>query len=85
MKVIMLTVNNPEPTLDKTRYKKYSREFRKMIERCLKKDPTERPSAKELLKGRFLERDIDFYRISLARKEHRIKVRILLNHREKLK
>lgn len=56
MKVIMLTVNNPEPTLDKTKYKRYSREFRKMIERCLKKDPTERPSAKELLKDKFFKK-----------------------------
>ena len=58
----MLTLTNPEPTLDKTKYKRYTREFRKMIERCLKKDPSERPTAKELLKGRFLERDADFYR-----------------------
>jgi serine/threonine protein kinase len=85
MKVIMLTVNNPEPTLDKTKYKRYSREFRKMIERCLNKDPTERPSAKELLKGRFLERDVDFYRISLARKGRSINFRISFNSREKLK
>ena len=76
MKVIMLTINNPEPTLDKTKYKKYSREFRKMIERCLKRDPTDRPSAKELLKGKFLERDVDFRRTPLARKQRRIKVQI---------
>ncbi|CAG5076624.1 Oidioi.mRNA.OKI2018_I69.PAR.g8505.t1.cds [Oikopleura dioica] len=56
MKVIMLTVNNPEPTLDKTKYKKYSREFRKMIERCLQKDPKLRPTAKELLKDKFFKK-----------------------------
>jgi len=55
----MLTVNNPEPTLDKSKYKRYTREFRKMIERCLKKDPNDRPSAKELLKGSYLEHDVD--------------------------
>ena len=54
----MLTVNNPEPTLDKTKYKKYSREFRKMIERCLQKDPKLRPTAKELLKGSFYQLDL---------------------------
>ena len=40
MKVLMLTMQNDPPTLerDKTKYK-YSRQFKELIDMCLSKDP----------------------------------------------
>jgi serine/threonine-protein kinase OSR1/STK39 len=61
MKVLMMTLQNDPPTLDmcadeKDQYKAYSKTFRKMYESCLKKDPNERPSAKQLLKHDFFKK-----------------------------
>ena len=48
MKVLMLTMENPPPTLEMCGelngddYSKYSKAFRKMIEKCLQKEPEKR-------------------------------------------
>lgn len=50
MKVLMMTLSNAPPTLDRDNGKhKYSKTFKDMIDSCLQKDPTKRPSAEKLL------------------------------------
>lgn len=63
MKVIMLTLENPPPTLEtcgelngEDYRKNYSKQFQKMVEKCLQKDPSKRPSATELLKHPFFKK-----------------------------
>ncbi|KAI8352899.1 kinase-like domain-containing protein [Blakeslea trispora] len=56
MKVLMMTLSNEPPTLDReaTRHK-YSKLFKEMIDSCLQKDPTKRPSAERLLTHPFFK------------------------------
>ncbi|GKT34871.1 Serine/threonine-protein kinase fray2 [Aduncisulcus paluster] len=56
MKVMMMTLRKPAPALPATgEYGKYSRVFRDLIDRCLKKEPSERPAASALLEHRFFK------------------------------
>ncbi|KAI8899777.1 kinase-like domain-containing protein [Globomyces pollinis-pini] len=56
LKVLMLTINNSPPTLerDKTHHK-YSKSFKDMIDLCLQKDPVMRPTAEKLLNHPFFK------------------------------
>ncbi|CAB5394482.1 unnamed protein product [Rhizophagus irregularis] len=54
LKVIMVTLSKEPPTLDRESTKhKYTKTFKDMIDMCLHKDPTKRPSAEKLLSHPF--------------------------------
>ncbi|KAI7880228.1 kinase-like protein [Lichtheimia hyalospora FSU 10163] len=56
MKVLMMTLSNDPPTLDRdsTKYK-YTKVFKEMIDCCLQKDPRKRPTAEKLLQHPFFK------------------------------
>ncbi|GBC02079.1 hypothetical protein RclHR1_04440009 [Rhizophagus clarus] len=56
LKVIMVTLSKEPPTLDRDSTKhKYTKTFKDMIDMCLHKDPTKRPSAEKLLSHQFFK------------------------------
>ena len=52
MKVLLLTLQNPPPTLDS---ESFSSSFKDFIDNCLQKDPAKRPTASKLLEHKFFK------------------------------
>jgi serine/threonine protein kinase len=81
MKVLMMTLSNAPPTLDREGGKhKYSKAFKDMIDSCLQKDPSKRPSAEKLLmfpffkqakKRDYLIKSILSYTLPLDQRPHK--------------
>ncbi|CAO2842046.1 unnamed protein product [Amaranthus hypochondriacus] len=55
MKVLLMTLQSPPPSLKYDKDKKFSKLFKQMIASCLVKDPSKRPSAKKLIKHSFFK------------------------------
>lgn len=57
MKVLMMTLNNPPPTLDQSpdSKKHFSKAMRDIVAKCLMKAPSERPTAAQLLEHKFFK------------------------------
>uniref|UniRef100_A0A7R9TTH5 Protein kinase domain-containing protein n=2 Tax=Prasinoderma coloniale TaxID=156133 RepID=A0A7R9TTH5_9VIRI len=56
MKVLLMTIQNPPPSLDSADDKgRFSQGFRDVVAMCLQKHPARRPSATELLKHKFFK------------------------------
>lgn len=56
MKVLLMTIQNPPPTLeDSNGNKHFSKHMRELVTRCLQKDPAQRPTAAQLLEHRFFK------------------------------
>merc|ERR1711874_457214 len=59
MKVLLMTLQNPPPTLDDKGKKHFSKAMRDVVTRCLQKDPRLRPSATQLLEHKFFKQAKD--------------------------
>jgi len=57
MKVMLMTLQEPPPTcaIYKDNSYTFSKHFYSLIDKCLKKDPSKRPTAKKLLEHRFFK------------------------------
>lgn len=56
MKVLLMTIQNPPPTLETDSGKKhFSKAMRDIVAKCLVKDPTKRPTAAQLLEHKFFK------------------------------
>lgn len=56
MKVLLMTIQSPPPTLENDTGKKhFSKAMRDIVAKCLVKDPTKRPTAAQLLEHKFLK------------------------------
>lgn len=81
MKVLMMTLSNAPPTLDREHTKhKYSKYLKEMIDLCLQKEPSKRPSAEKLLlhpffkqakKRDFLVKSVLSHVLPLDKRPHR--------------
>ncbi|KAL6765899.1 kinase-like domain-containing protein [Haematococcus lacustris] len=78
MKVLLMTLQNPPPTLDDQGKKHFSKAMRDVVTRCLQKDPGLRPTASQLLEHKFFKqaRDEEFLARHLMAGLPPLKVRV---------
>ncbi|BDA42758.1 probable serine/threonine-protein kinase OSR1 at N-terminal half [Coccomyxa sp. Obi] len=55
MKVLLMTIQNPPPSLESDAKKHFSKAMRDIVAKCLVKDPSKRPSAAQLLEHKFFK------------------------------
>jgi serine/threonine-protein kinase OSR1/STK39 len=57
MKVVVLVLKNPPPTFDddEMRLRGWSKSFKDLVDQCLHKDPTKRPTSQKLLEHKFFK------------------------------
>jgi serine/threonine-protein kinase OSR1/STK39 len=58
MKVMFTVLESPPPMLVDLENHKWGKRFREMVEMCLQKDPTKRPTAAQLLKHKFFSQAV---------------------------
>ncbi|KAJ3065765.1 hypothetical protein HDU98_010870 [Podochytrium sp. JEL0797] len=64
LKVMMMTLQNDPPTLDREQtFHKYSKSFKDLIDACLQKDPNKRPTAEKLLQ-------LPFFKLAVKKRNH---------------
>lgn len=56
IKIMYLILESPPPKLEDTGDKKFSKQFKEMVEMCLQKDPKDRPDTSTLLKHKFFSK-----------------------------
>lgn len=59
MKVLLMTLQNPPPSLEDKGKKHFSKAMRDVVTRCLQKDPRSRPTAAQLLEHKFFKQAKD--------------------------
>ncbi|CAL5219491.1 g1332 [Coccomyxa viridis] len=55
MKVLLMTIQNPPPSLESDSKKHFSKAMRDIVAKCLVKDPSKRPTAAQLLDHKFFK------------------------------
>ncbi|KAK9909926.1 hypothetical protein WJX75_009604 [Coccomyxa subellipsoidea] len=55
MKVLLMTIQNPPPSLESDAKKHFSKAMRDIVAKCLVKDPSKRPTAAQLLDHKFFK------------------------------
>eukprot|EP01026_Neomeris_dumetosa_P029463 TRINITY_DN2389_c1_g1_i1.p1 TRINITY_DN2389_c1_g1~~TRINITY_DN2389_c1_g1_i1.p1 ORF type:complete len:683 (+),score=135.85 TRINITY_DN2389_c1_g1_i1:218-2266(+) len=55
MKVLLMTLQNPPPTLEESGNRHFSKSMKEIVQKCLNKDPTRRPTAAQLMEMRFFK------------------------------
>ena len=53
--VLLMTIQNPPPSLESDARKHFSKAMRDIVAKCLVKDPARRPTAAQLLEHKFFK------------------------------
>lgn len=56
MRVMLAVLNSPSPSLDLGKYPQYTKQLKRVIDACVQKDPTKRPTAAQLMQMDFFKK-----------------------------